>query len=329
MGFEQVWSVALDANPWWLLASLLPTGLRFVVWSAKWRNMLLRAVKVSHYQVLIAVLAGAFVNLVTPTAKLGGGIVRSLIVHRATGLRKSVAYGWSLADQITNSLGNAGLFAILAMSTFWTLDNPESRFVLFSAGVVPMILIAAFFRYRASLWRSIQSPQWRQKLFNWVPERLRQKSEPDASGQGLVDRILYPLLCFSSNRQTASDLCLGACSFASLCIANAMVFKALGSDASILAITNAVVLGYFAGTATGAMGGIGATEFFLIQLYSFLGVEPTLATAAALLHRVSYYGVTLLFGSAAMIISTSVVIEPVADLKKESIQDSSPGSDKS
>ncbi len=308
MGVDRVFAVALEADPWWLAASLIPIALRFVIWSYKWRRMLLRATPIAHRPVMLAILSGAFINLVTPTAKLGGGIVRSLYIHRITGLRKSVAYGWSLADQLTNSLGNALLFAALALSAAFALRDPAIRFPLFAAGGLTVFLVYLYLRGRRRLWDLVQSPKWLRRVRKWTPEKLKRSNpESTAAGEdkGFAARVLEPLLGpDSSPAQAGSDLLLAACSFAALCIANAMVFKALGSDASILTIANAVILGYFAGTAVGTMGGIGATEFFLIQLYTYVGVDPALATAATLLHRTSYYGATLIFGGGAVLMQS-------------------------
>lgn len=151
MGFQAVAEVALHAHLGWLCLSFVPIVLRFVVWSAKWQRMLRRTTDVSHGAVFRAVLAGAFINLVTPTAKLGGGIARALMIHKATGLRKSVAYGWSLADQLTNSLGNASLLAIIAIIGFTVMDDPQIGLTLLIIGFAAALVVYVFLRLRGFL----------------------------------------------------------------------------------------------------------------------------------------------------------------------------------
>jgi len=93
---------------------------------------------------------------------------------------------------------------------------------------------------------------------------------------------------------------LAALAFASLCVANGLALKAVGAEASWIVVAGCAALGYFAGTVVGVMGGVGVTEAALIELYTRTGIDPTVAAAGALLHRAAFYGITLLWGAAAL-----------------------------
>jgi len=304
MGVEQVFEIALSADPFWLLLSFLPIFGRFLIWAFKWRRMMRRRGSVAYRTTLRALLAGCFVNLTTPTAKLAGGFLRAAIVHRQTGWRMSISYGWSLADQLTNTMGNAMLFGILALLASLTLPGDPTAISLVTTSVLILGVIAAYVWGRPFLWRQAQKPGLEHFLARIVPERFR-KPEKQQERKHWVLRVFSPLLGEGGATDAViPDLLLAAVSFGCLCFANALVLKALGADAPIFLVATAVIMGYFAGTAIGTMGGIGATEFFLIHFYTLAGIPDTIATAGALLHRASYYLVTMAWGGVALVIES-------------------------
>ena len=98
----------------------------------------------------------------------------------------------------------------------------------------------------------------------------------------------------------AIDLTLAAASWGMLCLGNALVFRAIGVDASIPLLATVLVIGVFAGSLVG-MGGVGVTEAALVGLYTQIGISGPEAAAGALLHRVSYYAVILIWGAIAFV----------------------------
>lgn len=300
LGMLEVWSALSHADPWWFALSFIPILGRFVIWSAKWDRMLRREGSVSRAMSLRTVLAGAFVNLTTPTAKLGGGVLRTVLVHRHTGWRLSRSYGWNLADQVTNTLGNTALFGVLAWGT-WMFVRPESGTgFLFVAGGTALVIPLAFLLFRQKLWRGVQNPKLERLWVKIVPARFRSRARRTDEAPW-PSRVFGPLLGIGTwHRETLTDLALAAASFSMLCVANAMVLRSFDVQAPLLLLATVLIIGYFAGTTLGTMGGIGATELFLIHLYTMAGIENSVAGASALLHRASYYAVTLIFGGAAL-----------------------------
>ena len=74
LGPREVLDLALGADPWWLALSVAPVFARYLIWGVKWTRMLRRESPVSFRSSLRMLMAGCFVNLTTPTAKLGGGV---------------------------------------------------------------------------------------------------------------------------------------------------------------------------------------------------------------------------------------------------------------
>lgn len=297
LGPRRIAALALQADPFWLGLSLVAVAARYLIWAAKWNLMMRRQGPVGYALTLRAILSGTLVNLVTPTAKLAGGVLRAAIVQRRVGWRLSVAYGWSLADQVTNVLGDLALAALLAIGASWTGGGAAWREELLSAGGAVVGLIVLAIALRDWVWRQARRPGVARLASRFTPSRFR--TEGDTAGW--LEPLLAPSLrAGRAWRVLPLDLGLGALSWFALCVASVLVFRSLGTDVPLFETAAALVLAAFAGTLSGAVGGVGATEVVLIGLYTGLGVPADAAAAAALLHRATYYAFSLLFGAAAL-----------------------------
>jgi len=290
LGPERVWSAASRADPIWLAASALPLVGRFLIWGLKWHRMLRRDGQIAFRDALRVLMAGCFVNLTTPTAKIGGGIVRAGLLRRRLGWRKSTAYGWALADQATNALGSVLLCGLIAVPAGLAGEPGPAGRALALSGAACLVAVGLMVAARERLWRLVSRPGTARVVTRWTPRRFRSKT-------GWQARIARPLLG-QGGRWTAmgADIALGAASFGSLCMANVWVLAALGADISAWRVSLAVVAGYFAGSALGAWGGVGVTEAALTGLYIRAGVPAESAAAGAIIHRALFYALTLTWG---------------------------------
>jgi len=298
LGPRRVLGTALDADPWWLALSALPVVGRFLIWAFKWTRMLARESRVPYVPALRILAAGSFANLVTPTAKLAGGVVRAALLHRRFGWRMSTAYGWAMADQVTNVLGNVTLYGVLAVAVGSSALGGDLRRAFLASGLAVLTGLVAFLTLRPWMWRTVADPRVGKRLARLVPSRMRGDDDGRATADR-VRRILEPLLGRGPWwRTTLPDIGGAALAFVSVCLANAMVLRALGVEAPILVVSIAVVLAYFAGVLVG-FGGLGVTEAALTALWIQLGIPPESAAAAALLHRAIFYAVVVLLGVGA------------------------------
>jgi uncharacterized membrane protein YbhN (UPF0104 family) len=301
IGPRRILDVALAADPAWLALSLAAIGARYVIWALKWWRMMRRAGEIGFGTTLRAVLAGTFVNLVTPSANLAGGVLRAVIVQRRTGWRMALAYGWSLADQVTNFLGSLALGGLLAVAIALEMPTPSGRRAVLLAGTAAVLLTALFLLLRDQLSKGILRPGVARALARITPAKFRQDG-PDGASAEWLEPMTAPLLRTGSAwGGAAGDIALGAASRFALCMANALVFRALGVGAPLFEVAAVLLLATFVGTMTGAVGGIGATEVALIGLYAKLGIPAEAAAAATLLHRGTFYGISFLGGSVAMV----------------------------
>lgn len=293
LGPRRVLRAALQADPLWLALSALPVAGRFFIWAFKWQRMLAREAPVRYAVCLRLLAAGSFANLATPTAKLAGGVVRGLFLHRREGWRMATAYGWAMADQVTNVLGHLLLYGLLAPAAVFALPPGRTRLAILISGGLVLAGLAAAAALRGWGWRLLVHPRIGRRLTRWLPEKWR--------GEDVIEEVLRPLL---REGTFVPDLAWAAVAFSSVCLANALVLRALGVDTPILLLSVAVVLAYFAGVAAGTWGGIGVTEAALTGLYVQFGVPADLALAGTLLHRAVFYLVVLGWGGAALLAET-------------------------
>ena len=115
------------ADPLLLALSIIPLPVRFLIWSTKATRIACRTGEVSSRSVLRLILAGALINLATPTLKLGGAVYRAAGIRAVTGWDRSTAWGWTLADQATNILGGLVLFGVCSLATGLALAPIHER----------------------------------------------------------------------------------------------------------------------------------------------------------------------------------------------------------
>lgn len=308
LGWQDLGKAFSEADRLWLLLSFIPLALRFWVWGFKWKLMVDRAVKIPTSVMHRLILAGAFLNLVTPSAKLAGGFFRAVALRAYSGVRRSESFGWVVADQISHMYGNFFLFGIVALFSFTAVGAAFPFQYLVLSVVLGLGIPIGWTSLRPYLWKKWRDrpPPSAERL--WVPKALRAYRKPEDNTW--LRLFMRPILSKGGPAAYLSVECGAAgLSYFMLILANAFVIKALGVEAGLLPVTAVLMAAYLLGSVLGFMGGIGVTELFLIKLYPLAGVDPTSAAAAALLHRVTYYMYMLIIGGGAFGIMSKQVGE--------------------
>ncbi len=299
LGPRRLVAVALRADPWWLALSGLAVASRFLVWGHKWSRMLARHAPVPYFVALRYLLAGSFVNLTTPTAKIAGGFVRAALLRRQRDWPATTAYGSALADQITNLLGHIALYGLIAvgLGVGTTSLSGQLRATLLASGALALAGVLVCVGLRSWGWSLLHGRWLGRRVLGLVPARFRGGSEEET-----LRSIFGPLLLDGGSARFLRDVGWSVLAFAMLPLASALVMRALGVDAPLMLIAAATVVGYFTGMAVGAWGGgVGVTEAALTGLFVQIGVPPEQAAAGALLHRAIFYALVLGWGGWALL----------------------------
>lgn len=288
LGVGEIFSVAKDSQLGWLALSILPLAGRFWIWSYKWAKMVGRQYDLGFRLSQRLVMAAAFINLVTPTAKLGGAFYRAFFLKQRLAFRPSSAYGWVFADQMAHLSGNLLLLGTLAMIAPRFMPGVGNRSAYWATSVICFALLLAFIVFRDRLWQKSQSARVPEVFSRWLSARMAALRGPRKNDS--MSQFLKPWLASGKLHQFLSvEMGLSAASFAMLGLANAWVLRSLGAEFSLLPVMLVVLLAYLGGSVLGVMGGIGVTEVFLLKAYPLVGLSHTQAAAGALLHRALFY----------------------------------------
>lgn len=298
LDLREVARLTRDSDHRWLALSFAAMIGRYGIWGLKSGRMFRRQAPFPTGAAVRGVVAGAFVNLVTPTAKVAGGLYRAAKVRAITGWRVSTSYGWIVADQFTNGLGSTLFFGAIAISAGTGLGGPGGK-SLTAIGVASLLSVVLFVIGRDTLWGAVRRPRMRRLLSKLSLVRST-RSESDPDQRSWFEAWLSPLLEGpGGTRALVEDIAAGTVSLACFALANAAAFRAIGVDAPLAEVTVILTLGTLAGGVVG-MGGVGVTEAALVGLYAGFGISRPEAAAATLMHRFVLYAVVVGWGGWAL-----------------------------
>ena len=298
LGWGKIYQLVLDSDILLLGWGLLTLFGFYLVWVFKWHLIVARTKSLPFGVLWRLQMAGSFINLVTPTARLGGGFLRAMVLEKRHGLGLAGSYGLVLADQLTGFVGKILLIGLLCFAALGRFPQHDFQWLLLSSGVLALILALSWPWIRAPLGRKLAAFKsfWIKKI-PFLQKRVEKHSANNGESNKWIDRLLSPTFYQGENLKVLIyDLGLSAISFALFCLSNSLVLKAMGCDVSLAAMSIVMVIGYLIGSVTGIMGGAGATELALIQLYAAIGIDESQAAAGALVHRAIFYIFVLTIG---------------------------------
>ena len=296
LGPERVWQITLEADPLRLVLAVLLLLAMFAIWAWKWKNIVARGFDLTFFHSFRLIWLGNFINTFTPTVKLGGGFIRALRLRLWKKLSFSEAYGWVMADQISNVLGKALLFGLTCIAAALLPQMESRKLVLMLMGSSCIVLAISWLPLRLRLWKWVLNRKKTGRVKRLVPWLFKNEDE----NKDPLAAMAYPVLKQGSPVDVFwNDIGMASVAFLLFCLSNGLVLQALGTETSLVIISLAVMLSYLGGTIFGVMGGIGVTELMLIKIYAVAGIPQETATAGALLHRAIFYIFSLAWGGYA------------------------------
>ena len=289
IGWQELRERALAADPVLLVVAAVLLSGRWLVWQHRWYLALAGlGEKNTHRRCFAALIASIFVNHVTPTARVLGGIVRTRYVARPWGGRFRRVFAATLFDQLVHHtvVGLATWLALISGAVILGRYKIASVAGLALAIVTLLVILRAAREERAEPGvRSVLLRTARERVIHLAPVLGRGRQTLQAvrsllQMQGLVVRAAL----------------WSAMVFATTVAAQWVFFPALGIDISPLRVAAVVGLGGLAGAIFGTPGGVGSTEAAMISAFVTFGVERTDAVAATFLFRGLHYCLVLGLG---------------------------------
>ncbi|HWM91599.1 MAG TPA: lysylphosphatidylglycerol synthase transmembrane domain-containing protein [Thermoanaerobaculia bacterium] len=284
------------ADWWFLIPGLLLLVGRYYLWDWRFRLASQAAVQRSPRAGLgfTVLMASAALNLITPSARLIGGLMRARYFARYLSRPFGLIYGVVLYDQVAHHvvmttctwiavivaaplfghawLGMAAaavLVAVVAVIVVWTrrssnlMENPLVRFLARGAA---------------------KAEGRMQRLYSHGHEAVE---------------VFVRLLGHGRLHGRAGVLGLGF--FVLNLLSQWLVFRALGIEVPVLVIFAGVALGNAAGMLTGTPGGLGTTEAAMVGSFVAMGMIREDALAGTLLYRGLHYASILGIGLPALL----------------------------
>ncbi|HEY9420078.1 MAG TPA: lysylphosphatidylglycerol synthase transmembrane domain-containing protein [Thermoanaerobaculia bacterium] len=284
-----------EAHGPFLVLGVILLLARFAVWDWRFRLAVRRALGHSSGVLLgfFVLLGSAALNLITPTVRVVGGMMRARYFARANGRPFGLLYGVVLYDQMAHH-------AVMILCTWITLI--ATSFTLGRNGFAIATLLALLASIAAlAIWSRRRGPYESNPIVRFLAKRA-EKSKGNvqsvfAHGHEAVG-ILVRLLSFG--RLHAYAAVLGVAYFFVNAAAQWVMFLAMGAPVDPFVVIAAVALGTAAGTLTATPGGIGTTEVAMMASYKLLGVDEILSAAGILLYRGLHYASLLALGLPAL-----------------------------
>lgn len=286
-----------SANWWYLVPGLLLLAGRYLFWDMRFRLASQAAVERSPgaglgYAVL---MASAALNLITPSARLIGGLMRARYFARALDRSFGLIYGVVLYDQVAHHtvMTTCTWIAVIVGAP---LFGQEWLGIAAAAALIAVVL---------GLW--IWMRRSRQAGENPLVRLLARRAE---KAEGRMQRfyahgheavgVFVRLLTFPRLHGKAGLLGLGF--FVLNILSQWFVFRSLDVNVDPLVIFAGVALGNAAGMLTGTPGGLGTTEAAMVGSFVMMGMDQVDATAGTLLYRGLHYASILAIGLPALLV---------------------------
>ena len=284
------------ANPWLVVATLVLLVARFFFWDWRWRLACKRLeAPPGRLHSFFGLLSGACVNLVTPTARVFGGLIRARYVAHSPDRPFGRMYGAVLFDQVAHQVVMTAA-AWLGFIAFAAVLGHDLLAVVAAVALVLSTLVVGWWIRRAEV-------RDRSRVVRFLSRRAaaagggnRQKLY--ASGKEAY-QIMRTLLLEDRLRRQA--VVLGLLYFFANAGAQWVAFQAIALPVDFLTVLLAVTLGTAAGALTGTPGGLGTTEAGMIVAFGLLGVPHVDALAGTLVFRGLHYASVLALGLPALV----------------------------
>lgn len=285
-----------EASWLYLTPAILFLLARWAAWDWRFRLASREAVGLSPGSVLgyFVLKASAALNLITPSARLIGGLMRARYFARAAGRPFGVLYGVVLYDQIAHHVVMTTATWIALIATAWAVG----RTGLSTAAAVALVAAAAGLFLWGRRGRFETNPLVR--LLARRAERAEGRMQSFYAHGHEAVHVFIRLL--ASPPLHARAALLGALYVVFNVGAQWLVFLALDRPIDLLVVFAGVSLGAAAGTLTGTPGGLGTTEAAMVASFAALGVDRVDAAAGTLLFRGLHYATVLGLGLPALLI---------------------------
>jgi len=299
-GLERVVEILKGASVEYLLLAGIMYILGLVTWGLRWR-VLLNAldVRVSFDKILLALLAGIFVNNVTPGARGGGEPVRMYFLAKETDKPYGQVFATVMMDRILDLIP---VVAMLALSTIYiyTLGSPYLTVVLVALDLAFAGLILLTLGILLSERKTKGALYWFFRLFERIAPKKAEKYRKRFERAVEVDvpRFQSDFRFLLKHKGVfLVALIYSTASWLFSILRTYYTFKAINYPISLIDVMVVQMVGMVIGMVSVIPGGAGLIETVNSGVYVLLGINRGVAVTATLLDRLISYWIPTALGA--------------------------------
>jgi uncharacterized protein (TIRG00374 family) len=238
-------------------------------------------------------LASAALNLITPTARVLGGMMRARYFARAQGRPFSLLYGVVLWDQVAHhGVMIVCTWIVLIAAAFAIHWNGWG--MLLAASLIVALAVLAVWSRRARRGEENPIVRFLARRAGRAEGKLQRLFAHGHEAVGVFVRLL------GVSRLRLPALGIGILYFLANAAGLWAMFLAIGAPVGPFTALAAVTLGTAVGTLSGTPGGVGTTEIAMMAAFKLFGVDEVTAAAGTLLYRGLHYAGVLVIGLPAL-----------------------------
>ena len=284
------------ASWWFLLPGLILLAGRYLLWDFRFRlaSEVAAGRSPSAWLGFTVLMASAALNLITPSARLIGGLIRARYFARYLSKPFGLIYGVVLYDQVAHHTVMTTCTWIAVVVAAPLFGHPWLGVAAGAALLAVFAIVAVWTRRSPSL---MENPLVRflARGAEKAEGRMQKLYAHGHEAVGVFVRLLGEV------RLHGKAAVLGLGFFLLNLFSQWLVFRALGIEVPALVIFAGVALGNAAGMLTGTPGGLGTTEAAMVGSFVAMGMNREDALAGTLLYRGLHYASILGIGLPALL----------------------------
>ncbi|MGD2174127.1 MAG: lysylphosphatidylglycerol synthase transmembrane domain-containing protein [Candidatus Brocadiaceae bacterium] len=314
IGFRNIFSAIRSADPATIGSAALLFLTVFVLWCFRWVQIMNATGRRSFLRVFPIYMAGVFVNIITPGARVGGEPVRAYYMSKAFGGEKTFYLGTILADKVSYG---AVFFGFVVVSVFFVVAFVPIALVykLVLGSVVLGVLLAVVSGFlvrrqigdRSRLLGKLLRAIYEGRLLEFIRRRFPTYEHFEEYAISKMDNLVSPLArTAGSPRALTRTALISAVSWLLVCLAHQVLFHGLGAEISFSRVLVIVTISTFVGDVSMSPGGAGFMEAAMLALCAAFGVKSQTAAAVTLVSRGMFYLFGLGLGGGCLAVLTAL-----------------------
>ena len=303
INFIELYLILKYARPTYIILAFLSVGLTYFVWAIRWTYVFGRVFRGDYWFLINMLLAGTFVNTITPGPAVGGEPVRAHFLSKRYKKSTTSMLAIVLSDKFYQLIVLAilSIFGIFFIFIYFKISNTLKYvlegvllLVLVISGMAIYVLLRKFNFNIGHIFKKLH-------FFAFFKKKFKKEEEIEKFINTKMKIFLTIFRKSVKNKKVMAQAFFLAILFWLFnFLATYFLFLAFGFKINFLFVVIVVPLGIVIGDLSFSPGGIGITELTMTLLFSAMGIFVPLALLVSFLSRIIYYFFSLVLGSCSL-----------------------------